>query len=101
MDCYVGERVWVVPGWGGRAQSPMLGYLFRSGLRNVASHLGGGERVYGAPVSPPRLQLGKQSRGRAVRSPRGAGAEQDKARADLGGAVARSSGVHAECPIPA
>ena len=24
--CYLGEeRVWVVPGWGGRAQSPMLG----------------------------------------------------------------------------
>lgn len=50
---------------------------------------------------PPRLQLGKQSRGRAVRSPRGAGAEQDKARADLGGTVAGSSEVHAECPLTA
>lgn len=52
-------------------------------------------------VPPPGLQLGKQSRGRAVRSPRGAGAEQDKARADLGGTVAGSSEVHAECPLTA
>lgn len=80
MDCYLGEeRVWVVPGWGGRAQSPMLGYLFRSGLRNVASHLGGGERVYGPPVSPPRTPAGQTEPGGGL-SGRPEGLGQSKTR---------------------
>lgn len=62
---------------------------------------GRGERLWPASQSPPDSSWANRVGGRAVRLPGGAGAEQDKARADLGGAVAGSSQVHADCPLSA
>lgn len=68
----------------------MLGYLFRSGLRNVASHLGGGERVYGPPVSPPDSSWANGVGGLSGR-PEGLGQSKTKHRQTWG---ARWPGPH-------
>ena len=91
----------MVPGWGGGAQSPMLASFSEvaSGMWPPISGEGRGSAA-GQSV-PPDSSWANRVEGRAVRLPGGAGAEQDKARADLGGAVAGSSRVHADCPLSA
>lgn len=62
---------------------------------------GEGRAAVARQSAPPDSSWANRVGGRAVRLPGGAGAEQDKARADLGGAVAGSSQVHADCPLSA
>lgn len=69
--------------WGTKPLS--VGYLFRSGSRNVASHLGevGGSKVNQYPIDSSWANK-NWGRKRVVRFPRGTETEQDKGQVDLG-----------------
>ena len=64
----------------------MLSHLFRSGFRNVVSHLGEGRgyRMSVNDMSVNDSSWANRVGNRAIRLPRGAGTE-DKGQADLGG----------------